>query len=154
MPSCLISEIKGLHGAESVRTQELPSMLWKPIVQYRVHKSSETNERISSNFDIWVYSKHIWVNLVLFRIHLLTPGAEPFLKSRQFCSCLRTSQHSMEPEGSPPCLVWSSGQSSFLQIQRSRVRFSPLPDFLSSSGPGTGSIQPLKDNWGATWNEK
>ena len=37
----------------------------------------------------------------------------------------------------PP--LWSSGQSFWLQIQRSRVRFPALPDFLSSSGSGTGS---------------
>ena len=28
------------------------------------------------------------------------------------------------------------------EIQRSRVRFPALPDFLSSSGSGTGSTQP------------
>jgi hypothetical protein len=37
--------------------------------------------------------------------------------------------------------LWSSGQSSWLQIQRSRVRFSALPDFLRYSGSGTGSTQ-------------
>ena len=36
----------------------------------------------------------------------------------------------------------SSGQSFWLQIQRSRVRSPALPDFLSSSGSGTGSTQP------------
>ena len=38
--------------------------------------------------------------------------------------------------------LWSSGQSFWLQIQRSRVRSPALPDFLSSSGSGTGSTQP------------
>ena len=38
--------------------------------------------------------------------------------------------------------LWSSGQSFWLQIQRSRVRFPALSDFLSSSGSGTGSTQP------------
>jgi hypothetical protein len=52
----------------------------------------------------------------------------------------------------PP--LWSSGQSSWLQIQRSRVRFPALPDFLRSSGSGTGFTQPREDNWGATWMKK
>ena len=44
----------------------------------------------------------------------------------------------------PP--LWSSGQSFWLQIQRSWVRFPALPDFLSSSGSGTGSTQPREVN--------
>jgi hypothetical protein len=36
----------------------------------------------------------------------------------------------------PP--LWSGDQSSWLQIQRSRVRFPVLPDFLRSSGSGAG----------------
>jgi hypothetical protein len=43
----------------------------------------------------------------------------------------------------PP--VWSSGQNSWLQTQRSRVRFPPLSDLLSSNGSGTGSTQPRED---------
>jgi hypothetical protein len=56
--------------------------------------------------------------------------------------------------GWPP--LWSSGQSFWLQIQRSRVRFPELPAFLSSSGSGTGSTQPREPrevNWGATWTK-
>ena len=49
----------------------------------------------------------------------------------------------------PPLL--SSGQSFWLQIQRYRVRFPALPDFLSSSGSGTGSTQPREVKWGANW---
>jgi hypothetical protein len=52
----------------------------------------------------------------------------------------------------PP--LWPSGQNSWLQIQRSWVRFPELPDFLRSSGSGTGSTQPREYNWGATWMEK
>jgi hypothetical protein len=51
----------------------------------------------------------------------------------------------------PP--LCSSGQSSWLQIQRSRVQFSLLPDFLRSSGSGTGSTHPREYNWGATWKK-
>jgi hypothetical protein len=50
--------------------------------------------------------------------------------------------------------LWSSGQSFWLRIQRSRVRFPTLPDFLRSSGYGTGSTQPREDNWGDTWRKK
>jgi hypothetical protein len=52
----------------------------------------------------------------------------------------------------PP--LWSNGQSSWLQILRSQVRFPALPDFLRSSGSGTGYTQPREYNWGATWMEK
>jgi hypothetical protein len=41
--------------------------------------------------------------------------------------------------------LWSSGQSSWLQIQRTRVPFPALPDFLRS-GSGTESTQPRVDN--------
>jgi hypothetical protein len=42
-------------------------------------------------------------------------------------------------------LLWSSGQSSWLHTQRSRVQFPTLLDILSSSGSGTGSTQLLDD---------
>jgi hypothetical protein len=42
--------------------------------------------------------------------------------------------------------LWSSGQSSWLQIKRSRDRFQALPDFLRSSGSGTGSIHSREDD--------
>jgi hypothetical protein len=51
----------------------------------------------------------------------------------------------------PP--LWSSDQSSWLQTQRYRVGFPGLPDFLSSSGSGTGSTQPREVKLGATSKE-
>jgi hypothetical protein len=42
--------------------------------------------------------------------------------------------------------LWSSGQSSCLQIQRSRVWFPALQNFLRSSGSGTGFTQPHEYN--------
>jgi hypothetical protein len=47
------------------------------------------------------------------------------------------------PPKRPP--LWSSGPTSWLQTQRFRVRLLALQDFLSSSGSGAGSTQPL---WG------
>jgi hypothetical protein len=46
--------------------------------------------------------------------------------------------------------LWSSGQSSWLQIERSGS-IPALPDFLRSSGSGMGSTQPREYNCGATW---
>jgi hypothetical protein len=53
---------------------------------------------------------------------------------------ISVAHNSMYDSRSRPPL-WSSSQSSLLQIQRSRVRFLALPDFLRSSGSGTGSTQ-------------
>jgi hypothetical protein len=37
---------------------------------------------------------------------------------------------------------------------KSRVRFPAQPDFLRSSGSGTGFTQPREYNWRATWKER
>ena len=52
----------------------------------------------------------------------------------------------------PP--LWSSGQSFWLQIQRSRVRSPALPDFLSRIGSGTGSTQPREVKLRSYLNKK
>jgi hypothetical protein len=44
-------------------------------------------------------------------------------------------------------LLRPGGQSFWLQIQRSRVRFSGLPHFLRSSGSKTGSTLPREYNY-------
>jgi hypothetical protein len=49
----------------------------------------------------------------------------------------------------PP--LWSRGQSSWPQTQKSRVRFPELRDILSINRSGTGSTQPCEHKWGATW---
>jgi hypothetical protein len=62
---------------------------------------------------------------------------------KHLTSCL-TGSVTCANFGSSP--LWSSGQSSWLQIQRSWVRFPALPVFLRSSGSGTGPTQPREDN--------
>jgi hypothetical protein len=57
----------------------------------------------------------------------------------------------VEESRTPP---WASGQSSWLQIQRCGFNSPALPDFLRSSGSGTGSTQSREYNWGAAWKEK
>jgi hypothetical protein len=49
----------------------------------------------------------------------------------------------------PP--LWSSGQSSWLQIRRQG--FDSRHYQKKSSGSGTGSTQPREYNWGATWQK-
>jgi hypothetical protein len=46
-------------------------------------------------------------------------------------------------------------RSEFLATEEEvRVRFPGLPDFLRSSGSGTGSTQPREYNWKSTWKER
>ena len=109
--------------------------------------SSQISERktASASFPITLVLRYRWINhqhvrngsLNCFLIHV-----SPVLKTGSVFSqsvCLFRQP------------LWSSGQSFWLQIQRSRVRFPALPDFLSSSGSVTGSTQPREVNWGATW---
>jgi hypothetical protein len=48
-------------------------------------------------------------------------------------------------------LLWSSGRRSWIQFQRSLVRFPALSNFLKSNVSRTVSTQPCDDDWGATW---
>jgi hypothetical protein len=68
-------------------------------------------------------------------------------------STLLSSGLKSKPSNKPQTPLWSRGQSSWLQIHRSRVRFPALSDSLRSSGSGTESTQPREDKW-ATWMEK
>ena len=74
---------------------------------------------------------------------------QPGHQNRTMCPILKTL---VVPFLGPP--LWSSGQSFWLQIQRSRVRSPALPDFLSSSGSGTGSTQPREVKLRSYLNKK
>jgi hypothetical protein len=49
-----------------------------------------------------------------------------------------------------PYLNWSEFLATDPEVQ---VGFPALPDFLRSSGSGTGSTQPREYKWGATWKK-
>jgi hypothetical protein len=57
---------------------------------------------ISSPLRLLGFVPEIFCSMKLILSHSLTHGAEPFLRSCQSCSYSRTSQHFMEPGGSPP----------------------------------------------------
>jgi hypothetical protein len=125
----------------------------------QVYWASSTKTRIAETY--WILnSKEVRFGIRLFYdavsdaeqriwINWETVMKEDFIFWKEvFVAC-----HFNIPVVCPRPPLWSSGQSSWLQIQRSRVWFPALPDFLSR-GSGTGSTQPREDNWGATWMEK
>jgi hypothetical protein len=80
---------------------------------------------------------------VLILVHLEIPITLDFEVSEKYACKEDIYFNLMCCTHRPP--LWSSGQSSWLQTQRFRVRFPSLPNFLSSTGSGTGSIQPRED---------
>jgi hypothetical protein len=72
---------------------------------------------------------------------LLTAGVRGFLTPGTHTILSGDAENNLNIPAAPP--LWSRGQSSWLQIQRSRVRvrFTELPYVLRSSGSGTGSTQ-------------
>jgi hypothetical protein len=80
-------------------------------------------------------------------------SASHFIVQQGIAVCFLSQPIHFPSSGMLRC-VWSSGQSSWLQIQGSRLRLPALPDFLSSKGSGTRSTQPREDKWGVTWKKK
>jgi hypothetical protein len=76
-------------------------------------------------------------------VHRCFVGMRPYTFNAYYV--LFTICHVYEVDRPP---LWSSGHSSWLQIQKSRILFPAIPDFLGSSGSGTGSTQPRE------WNEE
>ena len=69
-----------------------------------------------------------------------------FLRRYNFSKIIKRiiNNKNLYKSNKPP--LWYSGQSFWLQVKRSRVRFPALPDVLRSSGSGTGSTQPREVN--------
>jgi hypothetical protein len=73
-----------------------------------------------------------------------------WLQSTPLKSIFKTHFNSVVGKGNRLCgpVIRVSGYRS-----RGPVRFPALPDFLKSSGSGTGSTQPREYSWGATWKK-
>jgi hypothetical protein len=98
---------------------------------HRYYLSYESNLFLRLLFDI-IYSSYIYCDFCVIFVYFAHVSRD--VVSAFFPLCVARG----------PAL-WSSGQSSWLKIQRSRVRFPALPDFLRSGGSGTGSTQPRGD---------
>jgi hypothetical protein len=96
--SCILFHLN-LHTFTSLLSTELSKCL--RYQGYNLNTNAEYPYERS-----WFYSfrtANFW-NTTLQTTYLFTHGAEPFMRSRQMCSHLRTSQHFMESEGSLSCL--------------------------------------------------
>ena len=95
---------------------------------------------------LWLYSDyiientHVHVHVIYFSINLFTSCGNSHINNNTRSTT--NIELYIYIRLRPP--LWSSGQSFWLQIQRSRVRSPALLDFLSSSGSGTGSTQLLE----------
>jgi hypothetical protein len=109
---------------------------------------------------IWSQVKHEHVTRTWLMSHVLAWYSSCWLQLtlqhiRSYCMGNRTRNEHGILMGPP---LWSRGQSSWLQIQKSRVRFPALPDFLRSNGSGTSVMlttwHPLSAKVGNHFAEK
>ena len=106
------------------------------------HRGNEKDEnKISSKSYFKVVHSMYFLGVYVFNL-LYQPNA--VLNIPKHVGATSQIYKGLEVSKRPP--LWSSGQSFWLQIQRSRVRSPALPDFLSRSGSGTGSTQPREVN--------
>ena len=119
-------------------------MLW------RCYRSSASRGRHGREIVLWKDTRNRYffgcnIPLALLPVAVVSVSSAQiiFVCIKVYKPSLALLNRFLSNEGPP---LWSSGQSFWLQIQRSRVRFPALPDFLSSSGSGTGSTQPREVN--------
>jgi hypothetical protein len=84
------------------------------------------------NADVILF--HSSLTLIFFHYKYMS------LQSQAHCSYQNAHTEGVQKPAGPP--LWSSDYSFWLQMQRSRVQFLTLPDFLRSSESETKSLQP------------
>jgi hypothetical protein len=91
------------HGTKSSRYQKRNFLLLIGNLYHERNLKKFTVNKVRSH-QVWFLSYNsCFIQPLQMKItHSLTHGAEPFLRSCQFCSYSRTSQHFMEPGGSLP----------------------------------------------------
>jgi hypothetical protein len=97
-----------------------------------------------SNATWWIWIVHVERPAVYRDLHYKTLHWYSTYKKKLYSKLNMVSSYSC---GLQQCLYCTfklqHSQRSWLQIQRSRVRSPPLPDYLRSSGSGTGSTHSL-----------
>jgi hypothetical protein len=130
----------GFNPVRIRNNRKQQTLLWKSTETHttRFHELAATMAYVTRKLAcLWrgLFNTHYW------RCRLQSLSVSLFLQQRRVRHLAIFWLHGFSLR--PP--LWSSGQTSWLQVQRSRVRLPALLHFLSSSGSGTGSIDPL---WG------
>jgi hypothetical protein len=90
-------------GARVARKDHCPFVFTIPLRRMTISHKMNTDTNDYCIFFPFCLITSKTVRYIEYIYYLLTHGAEPFWRSRQFCSYSRISQHFMEPEGSLQC---------------------------------------------------
>ena len=146
----LVNMISTLHKAEVIETTSKRTGVAKKkpkcVIDYNTHMHCVDTADQYLAYHPFIRKTVKWPKKVFFSLLqcCIFNGYVTFSKNNPSSRKSFLDYMSDITENRPP--LWSSGQSFWLQIQRSRVRSPALPDFLSSIGSGTGSTQPREVN--------
>jgi hypothetical protein len=134
-----------LHATIKLHKQSTPI---RPITSCKNAPAYELAKQLSKTLNSYIYHIHTMFGTDLQAVELnkdMRLCSFDIKQGRQHHTLLEGTTHTQGAQlqiGLCSLVV----KSSWLQLQRFRVRFPPLPDFLRSGGSGTRSTQPRKDN--------